>query len=344
MIIVYNHHPAKNMVTMKDVAAEAGVSVFTVSSVINDSPRISPSTREKVQKAIEKLNYVPNPAARNLRTRKSGTIGVVFPYFTSNNSRAFFGSVAEGVHDALRGNGYHFLLSGISRLPGEEERELDNLVRKGIEGLIYAPVNSRNAVRTVLRFPVVVIDRSLAGFKGDCVFNNNFESSFEAVSYLVGKGHRRIGYMGRRSGYSNHRERFEGYKQALLSNGIPFDDQLVKTPPKSDLGGVAFGYSAFQALHPQKVSAIFCNESYGTIGILKYAHERKVKIPDDLALVTYDDLEWCEILDPPLTAIRQPSYEMGFKAAKLLLERLMNPDAPTRRIVLQSQLIIRAST
>ena len=144
--------------------------------------------------------------------------------------------------------------------------------------------------------------------------------------------------------FSNHRERFEGYKKALLSNGIPFDEELVKSPPKINLAGVAYGYDSFRELLPHQVTAIFCNESYGTIGILKYAHEHGVKVPGDLALITYDDLEWCEILDPPLTAVRQPAYEMGSQAAKVLLERIKNPDAPPRKILVQSQLIVRAST
>jgi len=334
------------MATMKDVAAKAGVSVFTVSSVINNYPRISPSTRDKVLKAIESLSYVPNTVARSLRTRRSGTIGVIVPFFTSANSRAFFGSVSEGIHDALRGHGYHLILSGISHVPGEEHRELENLVRKGIEGLIYAPVNCRNTVLESVNCPVVVIDRGLSGFKSDRVFNNNFESSFAAVDFLISKGRRRIAYIGRRSVFSNHRERFEGYKKALRINSIPFDERLVKSPPRADIGGggVAFGYSACDAVLSLHADTVFCNESFGTIGVLKCARERGVHIPDDLALITYDDLEWCELFDPPLTAIRQPSYEMGRLAAELLLERIANPEAPPRKIIVKSTLIVREST
>jgi LacI family transcriptional regulator len=335
-----------NMATMKDVAAKAGVSVFTVSSVINDSAKIAPSTRERVLRAIAELNYIPNSIARSLRTQKSRTVGVLFPLFSSSTSRAFFGTVAEGIHDVLRENGYHLILSGItlSPAPDEEQRELDNLASKHIDGLIYAPVHCRQVSLKRENLPVVVVDRELLGFKGDRVFNNNFESSIEAVEYLISKGHRNIAYIGRRTEFSNHRERFLGYRKALEKNSLRFDLSLVKSAEKPDQVGIPLGYSACRDLLPLKVSAIFCNESYGTIGVLKYAKDYGLRIPGDLALITYDDLEWSEIVDPPLTVVRQPAYEMGNQAARILLNRIENPDVRARKLTLESKLIIRSST
>jgi LacI family transcriptional regulator len=164
------------------------------------------------------------------------------------------------------------------------------------------------------------------------------------VNYLIGKGHRKIAYIGRRTEFSNHRERFLGYKKALEISGIPFDIAFVKSAAKPEQVGIPLGYSACRDLVPRKVSAIFCNESYGTIGVLKYAQENGLKIPGDLALITYDDLEWSEIVDPPLTVVRQPAYEMGSQAARILLNRIKKPDARARKHTLESELIIRAST
>lgn len=334
------------MVRMKDVAAKAGVSVFTVSCVINNSQKVSPITRDKVLKAIESLGYVPNPFARSLRTRRSGTIGVVVPFFQSANSRAFFGSVSEGIHEALKKNGFSLILSGISHVPGEEKKELINLVRKGIEGLIYAPLNCHKSLLESVNCPVVVIDRDLEGFCGDKVFNNNFESSFIAVDFLIKKGRRKIAYLGRLSMFSNHRERFEGYKEALRINKIPFDERLVKSPlwGSNELNGIDFGYTACNQVLSLQADAIFSNESFGTLGILQYVKKRGLRIPEDLALITYDDPEWCALVDPPLTAVRQPTYQMGRSATELLLDRIANPDMPPRKIILESTLIVREST
>jgi len=329
---------------MKDVAAKAGVSVFTVSSVINDSKRIRPETRDRVLAAIAALDYVPNSAARSLRTRRSDTVGILFPLFASNASRAFFGSVAEGVYDVLRRHGFHMILSNADSAAVEEQKELDNLIRKDIDGLIYAPVSCGRVTLARAAFPIVIVDRDLPGSACDKVFNNNLDSSFAAVQFLIDKGHRRIAYIGRRSGYSNHHERFLGYRKALERNGIAFDADLVKSAASPEAGGIALGYSACKALIAAKATAAFCNESYGTIGVLKYAHERGIRIPDRLAVITYDDFEWSEIVDPPLTAVRQPAYEMGVRAAEVLMERIANPDVPTRKHKVASQLVVRGST
>jgi LacI family transcriptional regulator, galactose operon repressor len=333
-------HP---MATMKDVAAKAGVSVFTVSSAINNSPKIRASTRDKVLKAVAKLNYVPNFAARSLRTQRSETIGLLFPLFSSNTSRAFFGSVAEGVHDVVRENGFHVILSDVSNSLEEEQREIENLKAKDVDGLIYAPVHCSKISLAKTSFPVVVVDRRLNGFEGDTVFNNNFESSVEAVEYLIRQGHRRIAYVGRRGVYSNHRERYLGYKRALLRNGLPFDPELVRQSATPGQRGVVLGYAACPELLARKVTAIFCNESYGTIGILKYAQEQSIAIPGDLAVVTYDDLEWAQIVSPPLTAVQQPAYEMGSLAARILLQRIEDPSLPVQKRVIASKLVIRGS-
>jgi LacI family transcriptional regulator len=332
------------MATMKDVAAKAGVSVFTVSSVINNSNRIRPSTRARVLAAIAELDYIPNSAARSLRTQRSDTIGVMFPLFSSNASRAFFGPVAEGVHAVLRERGYHMILSTANSSADEEQRELDNLIRKDIDGLIYAPVFCRDVSLAKAGFPVVIVDRDLPGSDFDKVFNNNLDSAFEAVQYLIDKGHRKIAYIGRKTGFSNHRERYLGYKKALEKNGIKFDPALVKSATSPETGGIVLGYTACKALAAKKTTAIFCNESYGTIGVLKYAHEQGIKIPGQLAVITYDDLEWSEIVDPPLSAVKQPAYEMGAKAAEMLINRIENPASPFQINRVASELILRGST
>ncbi len=306
-----------------EVASAAGVSIATVSHVINNTRFVSEETKRKVFRAMEELDYRPNSVARSLRSQKSNTIGLVVPILPSDTSNFFFMTVAQGIQNTLKKHGYHLLLSNNTTEELEDEKEQIKLFNsKLIDGLIIASIAEEveylnDIVGT--DYPVVFIDRRPKGYGGDCILADGYGGSYNAVQTLIQKGHSRIGLITGELGITTSNERFEGYKNALADNGITFDSSMIRVAESSYESGYE---SARDLLNIHRITALFIANNVLTMGAMGYIQERQLKVPEQLAIIGFDDYDWTKITTPPLTVIRQPSYELGEKAAEIISLRI----------------------
>lgn len=327
--------------TIKQVADLAGVSTATVSRVLDDSSGVSQDLIDRVRDAVRTLDYHPNRAARNLRKRVTQTVGVVI----SDIQNPFFTSVVRGIEKVLVEANFVLLLCNSDEDPKREKIHLATLKSEGVAGIILATTRSdAESYQQLLnnRTSLVGIDRTPEQLSMDVVSVTNTRGAFNAVSHLADLGHRRIGLISGPRQLSTARERFEGYEEAVRSRNLTQSDDLIQFGDFRQTGG----YRLMQDLLdlPQPPTAVLVANNLMTLGALQAIHERNLIIPDQIAVVGFDDMPWATSLQPPLTAVAQPTYELGMTAAQLLLDRLREPDRPFRHVVLETQLMIRASS
>jgi LacI family transcriptional regulator, galactose operon repressor len=331
-------------VTIREVAADAGVSPMTVSRVINESSRVNELTRRRVQDSIAKLGYVPNRLARGLIQRKTGALGVIVP----DVANPFFTLVVRGVERVAWRAGYHVILCDTQ---GELERErgyLEDMVAFQVEGVLIAPVSdlSRPHLRLLTRnsVPFVLIDRSIAGFEADLVQGDSVGGARRLVEHLIALGHRRIGMVTESAEVSTARDRVKGYTEALAAAGIPVIPELVAESSAIDPDAACEATIRLLAL-PDPPTAIFAVNNIAVVGVVEAARQQQLDIPADLALVCFDDIEHVSRLYPFLTVMAQPAETYGTVATQLLLDRLGGRVRERRRIVvLPPDFIVRISS
>jgi LacI family transcriptional regulator len=331
-------------VTIREVAGRAGVSPMTVSRVVNDSPRVSPDTRRRVEAAIAELGYVPNRLARGLSRRKTGALGVIVP----DVANPFFTLVVRGAEEVAWRAGYHVILCNTQ---GDLERErgyLEDMIAFQVEGLLLAPVGdrSRRNLRALVRnrVPFVLVDRSVSGFEADLVQGDSVAGARRLVEHLIGLGHRRIGMITETHEISTARDRTQGYRDALDGAGIEFRPELVAETSAIDPRG---GYDATMRLLElvERPTAIFAVNNVAALGVAEAARAHGLEIPGGLALVCFDDIEAASRLYPFLTVMIQPAETFGTIATQLLLDRLAGRVSERRRIVvLPADFVVRESS
>jgi LacI family transcriptional regulator len=326
---------------MRDVAERAGVSVTSVSHVINKTRPVSYELRERVLAAMEELGYQPNRLARSLRSGKTQIIGTIVP----DSADPFFAEVARGIEDTAFENGYSLILCNSDANLSKEAFYTDVLVEKRVDGIVFLAVGvSTERILDLQQrgMPVVVVDRELPGANVDLVVADNAGGGWSATCHLIDLGHRRIGYIAGPSDLTLSEYRHTGYCKALEETGIAPDEDLVTR------GAFDFesGYKAAHQLlaKSKRPTAIFACNDLMAIGAICAAVELGLQVPQDLSVVGYDDVPLASYSNPPLTTIAQPIYDLGVVAASLLLERLQDPSKPARRIVLDVELKIRRST
>jgi LacI family transcriptional regulator len=327
--------------TMKDVAAYAGVSIATVSRVIGGKGGVRPELDKRVRRAIDALGYRPNQAARRLRERKARIIGVL----VTDIQIPFFASIVVGIDRILQEAGYLTLLGNTFDSLASERAHLNIFLSEGVSGVIFAAVNSQDTSNYDRLFdagiPLVAIDRMPGELQVDTVQVANHQAAGQAVSHFVQEGHQRIALIGGPNHISTAVERQAGYEHALLTAGLSLDKALIQ------LGGYTLegGYQAMRALmeNPDRPSAVFITNNVMTLGALQYLNEQCLDIPDDIALIGYDDMPWAASLRPPLTVVAQPESEIGVLAARLMLERIREPQSAYKHITLDARLVLRAS-
>ncbi|MGI6084425.1 MAG: LacI family DNA-binding transcriptional regulator [Acetivibrionales bacterium] len=307
-------------VTMKDVARVANVSHTTVSNVLNNVGYASEETRRKVLDAVELLNYEQNFLARSMKTNKSQVIGVVI----SDNSNPLFSLIVKGIEDVAASKGYNVILCNTDQDVEREAAQVKILNERQVDGIIIS-VASENVshldklIKT--QRPVVFINRSPDRVYGDMILTDNRIGSYEAVSHLISLGHNRIGIVGCSPEYITGRERLEGYLKALKKHHITPSESLIV---KSTVRNIEQGYAAaLQILDKEeKPTAIFGASYYTTLGILKALNQMNLTIPKDISVIGFDDPEWSECFNPPLTTVAQPAWNMGKIAANTLIDRI----------------------
>ena len=333
--------PASKVPTIKQVAERAGVSVATVSRVLAGKGFTSPERVERVRAAVQTLDYRPNRAARNLRTRVTQVVGVVI----SDIQNPFFTSVVRGIEKVLEGAGYTLILCNSDEEPHREQVLLATLRAESVAGVIISPTraDSEAVHQMVLNgTPLVTIDRTLSMTSVDSVAVANTQGAFTAVNHLLKLGHKCIGMISGPDQASTAKERKDGYLQALQAALLQPCTGMIQYGNFRQEGG----YHAMNALLdlPQPPTAVLVGNNLMTLGALQAIHERSLAIPQDIAIVGFDDMSWATSLQPPLTAVAQPTYELGVTAAELLLERIHDPQRPVRHIILETRLIVRASS
>jgi LacI family transcriptional regulator len=331
-------------VTLRDVAARAGVSPMTVSRVINNSPRVQADTRRRVQAAIAELHYVPNRLARGLIRRKTGTLALLVP----DLANPFFTLIVQAAEDVAWRAGYHVILCD-TRAELEREREyVEDMVEFQVEGLLVAPVSDRSRahLRVLARnnIPYVLIDRSIERFEADLVQGDSVAGARRLVDHLIALGHRRIAMISEALDVSTSRERLQGYREALEAAGI---EQRAEYVVQASAVDARSGRDAALRLVDleEPPTAIFAVNNIVAVGVVEAARERGIEIPGDLALVCFDDIEHVSRLYPFLTVMAQPAETFGTLATQLLLDRIAGRVRERRRVVvLPADLIVRRSS
>jgi LacI family transcriptional regulator len=334
------------MVSIKDVAKRAVVSTATVSHVINSTRYVAEETKIKVFQAMKELDYHPNSVARSLRSRKSKIIGLLVPILMNDTSNFFFMSAAQGIESILKEHGYNLILSNTKEDITTELEQIRVFNSQLIDGLIMVPTyEEHNYLDQIVLadYPVVFIDRKPNDYKGDCILADGADGTYQAIHYLIGKGHQRIGFVTGALGLTTSDDRLLGYKKALMNHGIAFDPALVKVS-ESNLSSFASGCQLTKELMmEQSITALFVANTVMTMGALGFLQDQKIKIPEELAIIGFDDYEWEKITTPPLSVVKQPSYELGQVAARTLLKRIEQPNLPYEEVRLPTELIIRGS-
>lgn len=326
--------------TVKDVSQVAGVSTATVSRVLAGFEEVSDETRQRVLEAARALNYQPNRNARNLRKNTTSKIGVII----SDIQNPFFGSIVRGIEKVTIKDDYTLILGNSDEDSEREKKLIAMLLEEGVAGVIIVPTNAdAESYRPLFgsHTPFLVIDRRLPLPALDMVLVNGAAGAEMAVDYLVSLGHRKIGYVGGLKHLSVMHEREQGYLAALQKHNLPLVPDYLRQGNNRQDGGQA-AVCELLAL-PKPPTAILIANNLMTLGGLQAIHESGMRIPDQVSLVGFDDMDWAPSLRPPLTVVAQPAYEMGETAASILLERIRDPEQPPRTVVLDTRLIVRAS-
>ena len=329
------------MVTIRDVAVHAGVSVTTVSHVVNETRPVSADLRQRVLAAMAELGYQPNALARSLRRKQTHTLGMIVP----DSANPFFAEVARGIEDTSFDIGYTVILCNSVGSLAREALYVDLLAKKQVDGvLLVAAGDSLRQVRTlqVRAIPLVVVDRDLPGSVVDCVLTDNVQGGRLATEHLLHLGHRRIGCITGASDLTPSAGRADGYRQALAAAGIPCDETLIIKGDFQDQSGYVGAQELLRLPNPP--TAIFACNDLMAIGAMSAALEAGLRVPTDLSVVGFDDIHLAGYVNPPLTTVAQPKFELGRTAARMLLERIDKRDLAPRRCLLPTQLVVRHST
>lgn len=333
---------APKSITIREVAQRAGVSVATVSRVLNGTANVDPTLAERVHAAIAHLKYQPSRVARTLAGQGSTLIGLL----VTDMQNPFFMDLIRGVEEVAQQHGYLVVVCNTLENAQKEARYLEVLAREPIAGAIVVPTQERIAGIEHLRarhIPLVAVDRRVEDRSIDCVVIDNVAAAREAVSHLITNGYRRIGVIAGPRSVTNTNERVAGYRQALQSAGIPRDATLEQ---RGALVGENVGFHLTKKLLEldPPVEAIFAANNRLTLGALRTIYAQGKRVPDDVALAGFDEIQLAVPEVISITAVLQSAYELGSAAANRLIQRLHKPDAPRQHIVLQHQLSIGASS
>ncbi|MGJ7915858.1 LacI family DNA-binding transcriptional regulator [Massilia sp. LXY-6] len=329
------------MATMKQVAERAGVSISTVSHVINNTRTVSDDVRRRVLGIIDEMRYVPSAVARSLKNDKTNTIGVLVP----NNSNPYFAELIRWIEDAAFESGYHIILCNAHGDAHKQNVYLRLLMERRIDGLVLVASGADDEHHLLLSndsVPIIQIERALPGLDADLVLTGQEEGAYQATRHLIDLGHRAIACVSGPADLPRSRERVGGFLRAMHDAGIAVQDGDIVHVEFTSAGG----HAAFAGLlaRPRRPTAVFVTSDLMAIGGLCAASGAGVRIPGELSVVGYDDICAASYAAPPLTTIAPPKREMARQAIGRLIERIRGVHEPLRKIALASSLVVRAST
>ena len=327
---------------IKVIAEKACVSTATVSRVLSGFPGVKEKTRKKVMKIISELNYEVDGIARSLRQKKTFKIGVI----VENVLSQFYSTLAKSIEDVASKYGYSVILCNADDDPEKELKYLKVLRSSRVDGIIIAPTG-KNAgyINNLLQsnIKIVLIDRLIEGVDCDAILVDNEKGAYTAVKYLIDKGYKKIaiidGFIDRTTG----KERLSGYLKALSEGNIPRNDDFIKIGNFKKRTGIMLAKELLESKN--KPEAIFVANVDLTLGALLSIKNLNLKIPDDIAIIGFDDSDWAQILESPLTTISQPVYDLGSTAAEMLIKNIENDNSKKEKsiVTFNTKLIERDS-
>lgn len=328
--------------TLKDVAAHAGVSIKTVSNVVNDWPYVSDETRQKVLDAIQEVGYRPNHMARSLVTGKTRTVGVLIP----DIANPFFGTAIRGCEDVLFDGEYSLFLCNTNEVLEREQYYLDLLLSRGVDALIIwgtriACHELEQIIGLSIPFVTVELDSDPCNANHISINVDNINGAFQAVGHLAQLGYQHIAHLGGPRRRLTANRRMEGYRQALDYHGLPFRPELVSVSPPTIQAGFR---AALECLRNYRPDAIFCYNDLMALGAMIAARELGLEIPKDLAVVGFDDIVIAALTEPPLTTMRIQQYNLGRLTGRLVLDSLEKKTPPSQTILFPVELQVRESS
>jgi len=328
------------MATITDVARKAGVSVSTVSHVVNGTRHVNEGTVAAVRAAIDSLSFVPNAVARSLVRSSTDTVGLAI----SISTNYYFNDIVSSIERACAAIGQLVFLCDTQNDPAIELRLIREFVQRRVDGVILAPsADPENRAIEYLqsnKVPFVLVDR-LTSSDVDGVSLDNEAAMETLIDHLVSHGHRRIGLVAGEPGLRSTLERVKGYVAALNKHGLVLDSSLM-SEGNADSEQAKISALRLFAL-PDRPTAIASGNNLATIGIMRAVRELGLRVPEDVALIGFDDFEWADCFEPRLTVMAQPSETIGMQAAEMLAKRIKSPEAGPRQARLAAKLVIRRS-
>jgi DNA-binding LacI/PurR family transcriptional regulator len=338
--------PAKRPLSLEDIAAKAGVSRSTVSRIVNNSPNVSERTRQRVLEVIAREGYSPNPAARALVTQRTQAIGVIIPLapLTFFEDAFYFPTLLQGISSTTSQRDYAMMLWLAQSEEGRQkfyDRIIKNRLMDGV--IIASAVRGEPLIEHFMQSGtpfVLVEDPGLNSDRISYVTIDNLTAARDAVTHLIALGRKRIGHITGNLHITDGSDRLEGYRQALEAAGLGVDETLIVEGNFSHHSG----YEGMKELLPRGVDAVFASNDITARGVLQALQEAQVCVPDDIALIGFDDLPTAMHVTPKLTTVHQPIEEKGALAASILVDLIEKPDSTSRQVLLPTQLIVRESS
>jgi LacI family transcriptional regulator len=333
----------KSEPTIHDIARELKISASTVSRALQSNPRISQKTRKLVVSTAENMGYRPNSLASNLRNKRSNTIGIVVPLI----NRFFFSSVISGVEEVAFKAGYTVVISQSNDLADKEVAIVQSMLANRVDGLIISiamqPTNYEHLkIFRKKNIPLVLFDRTVAEIDTNKIVVDDFMSGFHITSHLIDQGYKRIGHMAGPQNLQTYLDRKNGYIDALLKNGIPYDESIVVTNSLNSEDGIQAVKQMMNLSSPP--DAIFCGNDTTALSSMIYLRDKGVRIPADIGIVGFSNEPFSKVVSPSISTIAQPGFLMGQKAAELILSQIEHNEKSFKTLVLPSELVIRESS
>lgn len=329
--------------TIHDIARELEISASTVSRALNNNPRISLKTKEKIKAVADRLGYRPNTLASNLRNKKSNTIGIVVPLI----NRHFFSSVISGVEDIAFKAGYNVVISQSNDLAAKETSIVQSMFSNRVDGLIISIAMQSTSFEHLKLFkkkqiPLVFFDRAVPEIDTDKIVVDDFDGAFRVTQHLIDQGYQRIAHLAGPQNLTTYLDRKNGYIEALRKNNITFDESLINVSTLTSEDGVP----AIEKLMnlPNPPDAIFCGNDTTALSVMIYLRDKGILIPEDFGIVGFSNEPFSKVVSPAISTILQPGFAMGQKAAELIISKIENKDRTYQTITLPTELIIRDSS
>lgn len=327
--------------TIRDVAQAAGVSINTVSRALNGKPDVNPETKRLIVEVAERLSYMPNKLARGLRSNKTGIIGVI----VADIANPFFSAVVKGVGKAAKELSYSIILQDTSESYEGEEQAIHTMRSEYVDGVLITPVQTDNKSILMLQesgIPFVLVARHFSDVKTDYVVADDVQGGYLATKHLIENGHEKIAFINGPAYNSSAIERFQGYKKALGESHIKIDESLIRNGALTMEDGYAHAQALLENGAP-KPTALFTFSDFVALGAMKAVHEAGLRIPNDIAIVGYDDVAFAFCLEVPLTTVRVQKRRLG-EEAMTALEKKIDGQKGDRQLRIPVDLVVRQSS